>query len=238
MRVLYVFPHPDDESFGPAGVMHKQIREGHEVFLLTLTKFGTVKHGVKLDLSENEIGEIRRKEMLKVSETLELTGLSILDFNDSKLKNTDPRVLESAVIKGIQNTKPNVVVTYPIHGITGFEDHIITHSIVKRAFVEAKDEFPFIKRLAFYTLTEEQANSEKRFPLIGSGRNDIDCIVEITETDIEKNRRALDCYVTYKEVIEKTQKKEHINRYNAFEFFKEDFAPPVNELFEGLRVSQ
>ncbi|EGL81366.1 LmbE family protein [Caldalkalibacillus thermarum TA2.A1] len=37
MNILYIFPHPDDESFGPAAVMHQQIKAGHRVYLLTLT---------------------------------------------------------------------------------------------------------------------------------------------------------------------------------------------------------
>ena len=32
MRILYIFSHPDDESFGPARVMSKQRREGHAVY--------------------------------------------------------------------------------------------------------------------------------------------------------------------------------------------------------------
>ena len=38
MRILYVYPHPDDESFGPARAMAAQRRQGHEVYLLTLTR--------------------------------------------------------------------------------------------------------------------------------------------------------------------------------------------------------
>ena len=234
MRILYVFPHPDDESYGPAAVMHKQISESHEVFLLTLTKGGATKQRLKLNHSVKEMGEIRYKEMLNVAETLQLTGMNILDFEDSGLKEADPRIIETAVMNEINKTKPNVVVTYPVHGISGFEDHVITHSLVKRAFVEAKEKYSFLKRLAFYTITEEQAHSGEHFQLKGSGRNEIDCIVEVNETDIEKNRQALDCYITYKEVIEKTNIKTNINRYNAFEFFMEDFAPPVNDLFEEL----
>jgi LmbE family N-acetylglucosaminyl deacetylase len=40
MKIMYIFPHPDDESFGPAGAINKQIEEGNEVILLTLTKGG------------------------------------------------------------------------------------------------------------------------------------------------------------------------------------------------------
>jgi hypothetical protein len=38
MKILYIFPHPDDESFGVAHVMSKQLREGNEVYLLTLLR--------------------------------------------------------------------------------------------------------------------------------------------------------------------------------------------------------
>jgi len=34
-KVLYIYPHPDDEAFGPAAVIYEQVREGHEVYLLT-----------------------------------------------------------------------------------------------------------------------------------------------------------------------------------------------------------
>ena len=47
MTILYVYPHPDDESFGPAGVMHKQRRDGHAVHLLTLTRGGATKQRFK-----------------------------------------------------------------------------------------------------------------------------------------------------------------------------------------------
>lgn len=233
MRILYIFPHPDDESYGPACVMHKQLREGHQVFLLTLTKGGATKQRLKLNLSIDDMGKIRYKEMLNVAETIGLTGLTVLDFKDSGLKETDPRIIEKSIVEEITKVRPDAVVTYPVHGISGFEDHLITHSIVKRAFLDAKEENPFLKRLAFYTLTEEQANAGEHFTLKGSGRNEIDCIVEVGGDDIEVNKKALDCYETYKEVIEKTGIKDHINRYNSFEFFMEDFSPPVDDLFSG-----
>jgi hypothetical protein len=40
MKILYIFPHPGDESFDPAGAIHSQVIAGHEVDLLTLTRGG------------------------------------------------------------------------------------------------------------------------------------------------------------------------------------------------------
>ena len=67
MRILYVFAHPDDESFGPARVMSKQRRQGHEVYLLTLTRGGATRQRHKFGYSVDEMGEVRYKEMLDVA---------------------------------------------------------------------------------------------------------------------------------------------------------------------------
>lgn len=40
MKILYVFPHPDDESFVPAGAINPQLQDGNKVYLFTLTKGG------------------------------------------------------------------------------------------------------------------------------------------------------------------------------------------------------
>ena len=71
MKILYIFPHPDDESFGPAHLMSKQRRDGHDVYLLTLTKGGATKQRHKYGYSIEEMGEIRYKEMLDVEKVQE-----------------------------------------------------------------------------------------------------------------------------------------------------------------------
>lgn len=94
MKILYIFPHPDDESFGPARAMHKQLRQGHEVYLLTLTKGGATKVRHKYNYTIEQMGEVRHKEMLNVEKTLGLTGMTVLDMPDSGLKDMDPRDIE------------------------------------------------------------------------------------------------------------------------------------------------
>ncbi|HSE40762.1 MAG TPA: PIG-L family deacetylase, partial [Acidobacteriota bacterium] len=153
MRILFIFPHPDDESFGPAPVIKKQINQGHEVFLLTLTRGGATKVRHRLGTSIEEMGKIRHKEMLKVEKVLQLTGMTVLDLPDSRLSEFDPIELEKIITEQIQLIQPAIIVTYPVHGVSGFHDHIVTHAIVKRVFVQMKkDGADFLKRLAFITL--------------------------------------------------------------------------------------
>src|SRR5690606_8865113 len=85
LTFLYVFPHPDDESFGPAPAMARQVREGHAVHLLTLTRGGATKQRHRLGLSVEAMGEVRKREMDAVARTLGLDTLAVLDLPDGGL---------------------------------------------------------------------------------------------------------------------------------------------------------
>ena len=234
MKILYIYPHPDDESFGPAVAMSYQNRQGHEVFLLTLTRGGATKQRHKYGYSIEKMGEVRYNEMLDVEKTLGLAGMKVLDFPDSGLKEIDPRDLEKAVIEEIHSVKPEVVVTYPVHGISGFHDHLVTHAVVKHAYLEVKEHTDFLKRLAFHTITEEQATQSKLFPLHGSTPQEIDCIYHSDDADVERANNALDCYVTFQETIKNSGIREMLSKEIYFEIFQEDFKPPLNDLFEAF----
>ncbi|MFC2078388.1 PIG-L family deacetylase [Candidatus Bipolaricaulota bacterium] len=236
MKILYVFPHPDDESFGPARAISAQIRAGHEVNLLTLTKGGATKERHKLGYSIDQMGNVRFQEMQQVAQVLGLSDLTVLDFPDSGLKELDPRVLETAIADHLACVVPDITVTYPVHGISGFHDHLITHAIVKRVYMQMRDEpGSTLKRLAFFTLTPEQAEvGSGQHSLSSSTIEEVDCLMTVEEEDMAVLRQALDCYVTYRGMIEKTGIKESMNRVVAFEFFQESFDPPVAAIDSGL----
>ncbi len=234
MKILYIFPHPDDESFGPAHAIAKQRREGHEVYLLTLTKGGATKQRHKFGYSIEEMGEVRYKEMLEVAKTLDLTDLTVLDLPDSGLKEMDPRDIEAVIRKHIEKFKPDVVVTYAVHGISGFHDHLICHAVVKSVYVEMKEKAGYPKRLALFTITAEEAAKQKHFKLSSSTDEEIDCIVETNEDDIAKAIKALDCYVSYGDTIKDTNIHQHINKNVVFEIFREKHDPKLKDIFEKL----
>lgn len=236
MKVLYIFPHPDDESFGPAAAMSKQRRDGHEVFLLTLTKGGATKQRFKYDLSVEQMGEVRFKEMLEVAKVLDLSGMKVLDLPDSGLKEMDPREIEKAIREEIERIKPDVVVTYAVHGISGFHDHLISHAVVKRVYVEMKENSPYLKRLAFFTISKDMASSPGIFQLSCSTEEEIDCICNVDEVDIENCMKALDCYVTFKETIEASGIRNKINDKVYFEIYQEEFKDKLNDIFEKIII--
>jgi len=234
MRILYIYPHPDDESFGTAHAMSKQSRQGHEVYLLTLTRGGATKQRIKFNFSIEEMGEVRYQEMLEVAKVLNLTELRVLDLPDSGLKEMDPREIEEQIKREITRVLPDVIATYAVHGISGFHDHLVTHAVVKHCFVDLKGNLPGLKRLAFHTISEEEASQSQYFQLKGSTEQEIDCKMKVDQVDIHNAHKALDCYVTFEETIKNTNIKEFISSTVLFELYQENFDPPLQDLFESL----
>ena len=182
------------------------------------------------------MGEVRYREMLNVAKVLDLSSMTVLDLPDSGLKEMDPRAIEAAIQSHIEEIQPDIVLTYAVHGISGFHDHLVSHAVVKRLFLAMHDAgADYLKRLAFVTITEEIAKEKsKLFHLSGSTAAEIDCIIEVDQEDLERNLRALDCYVTFQETIERSGIKDAISRRAVFEIFQEDFSEPLTDLTDQL----
>ncbi len=233
MRILYVFPHPDDESFGPGPVIHRQAREGHRVALLTLTRGGATRQRERLGLSVEEMGRVRAEELRAAAEVLGVEKLEVLDFPDGGLKWEDPLELEAAVRKRVERFRPDVLVTYAVHGISGHPDHLVGHAAVKRVFCELRregEEAP--RRLALFTLVAEQVAED--LDLGTSEEDEVGCVVEVGAQDMAAGRRALERYETYREVIERHRPLEHVGRRVRFELFGERPNPTLEDLTAAL----
>lgn len=242
MKILYIFPHPDDESFGPAGAIHQQIRNNHQVHLLTLTRGGATSVRFKLNLSVEEMGEVRFKEMLRVKNSLGLSSMEVLNFPDSGLKELDPRIIEEAISTHIAKVRPSIIVTYPVHGGSGFHDHLVTHAVVKRVFLSLRDSgADYLKRLAYFTMPDDakrpgiQDDGWPRLKL--SEEALIDCVTILSEADVLAMKDALLCYESYQEMVQKVGVIEKIGRHVHFEIAFEDHKPPLRDLAEMVDMS-
>jgi hypothetical protein len=114
--------------------------------------------------------------------------------------------------------------------------------VVKRAYVGLRERASYLKRLAFYTMTEEEVAEFEWVHLTGSKPEDIDVVVPLDEVDLEAMRRALDCYVTYAATIDAHQDgtgiKRNISRKAVFELYQEAHDPPLESLFDGLKETE
>ncbi len=232
MRILYIFPHPDDESFGPAAVISAQLREGHEVFLLTLTRGGatSVRHTLGLDI--DQMGDVRYAEMLEVEKTLGLTGMTVLDLPDGKLKEMEPQEIERVIADEVERLRPELLISYPVHGISGFQDHLVTHAVVKHVFVDLRSRgADYLKRLAFYTLGASTPGIDTSVHKLHRSRpEEIDCVMSVLPEDHAAMKRALDCYVTYQKMIADSNVLYIASGDHHFEIFGEEHQPPLSDI--------
>ncbi len=233
MTLLYVFPHPDDESFGPGPAIARQVREGHTVHLLTLTRGGATSVRHDLGLSVEEMGAVRERETRCVAETLGIE-LEVLDYPDGELAGLDPRVLEAEVERAIAETKPDVVVTYDTHGNSVHPDHLVAHAVVKRAFCAARERADAPRRLALFALVEEAMTDDAPSHLQGTPRAEIGAVVAFTDADHAKGQAALDCYGTYAPVIEEHRPLRQVTDGVGFVLFQETHDAPLDSLTAGL----
>lgn len=234
--LLYVFPHPDDESFGPAPAIARQRREGHAVHLLTLTRGEATKQRHTFGYSKDKMGDVRYAEMQDVAEALDLNSLIVLDFPDGELDALDPRQLEEAVAERIDAVDPHVVVTYAVHGISGHPDHLVSHHVVKRVFCAQRDAAgSALERLAFFTLSEDVPDRPAH--LQTSPDAAIDVVAPFSDEDHARAQAALDCYVTYQDVVEEHQPLRSVAQGVCFELFQETHAPPLGALTAGLEAA-
>jgi len=233
--LLYVFPHPDDECFGPAPALARQRRNGHDVHLLTLTRGEATSQRERLGYSKEQMAETRYEEMQNVAETLDLSSLTVLEYPDGQLAELNPLVLEEEVARAVHETEPDVVITYPVHGISGHPDHLVSHAVVKRVVCALQaDGASHPQRLAFFTLPPPPEDADRPAHLRHSPASLIDCVVRPEARDMETAREALYCYETYRPVIEKHQPLRSSEDGVSFELFGEAPDPPLSSLLDDL----
>lgn len=234
MTLLYVFPHPDDESFGPGPAIARQVREGHAVSILTLTKGGATKVRHDLGKSVQEMGEIRERETQAAADALG-AEVTVLDYPDGGLNDLDPRDLEHVIERKIEAVRPDVVVTYAVHGNSVHPDHLVAHAVVKRAYCAACDEMAgrSPRRLAFFTLVEDDLDDAPD-GFHATARDDVDAVVTFSDADLGAGQAALDAYETYQSVVQEQDPLSLVADGVAFTLFQEAHDPPLGSLTDDL----
>jgi LmbE family N-acetylglucosaminyl deacetylase len=154
LKLLAVFAHPDDESFGIGGTLAKYAAEGVKVSLICATG------GEEGEINDPSLGEIRERELRCACDVLGISKLHLLGYRDSGMAGTtandDPRSLAQAdphevvgkIVRLIRQIRPQVVVTFEEGGGYGHPDHKAAHRHAKAAFYAAGDPTQYPEHLA------------------------------------------------------------------------------------------
>lgn len=150
-RLLIVYAHPDDESFGNAGTIVRYTAAGTDVHYACATRGDVGEVDPALLAGYADLAALRTAEMRRAAEAIGLSSVHFLGYRDSgmqgSVENDHPQafchaprdVVTGQVVGLIRALKPQVVVTFNPYGGYGHPDHIAAHYATIAAFPAAAD---------------------------------------------------------------------------------------------------
>ncbi|MCC7415632.1 MAG: PIG-L family deacetylase [Acidobacteria bacterium] len=144
LRLLAVFAHPDDESFGVGATLARYAAEGVELSLLTATRgdggrFRGLAPGDPKHPGPDELARIREAELAAAASVLGIGHVVLLDYHDRQLDRVDPREMVTCIAGHLRRVRPHVVLTFGPDGVYGHPDHIAMAQFTAAAAVAAAD---------------------------------------------------------------------------------------------------
>lgn len=134
MKIIFVFAHPDDESFSSAGLIAKLTKKGVCVKLITATKGEAGQVGNPPITSKENLGKTREKELRKAAKILGIKQIYFLGYTDGELIRVAKKELSQKILKIFKIEKPDAVVTFNEEGASLHPDHIQIHKAATKAF--------------------------------------------------------------------------------------------------------
>lgn len=157
VRILTLYAHPDDESFGPAALLAKYARQGAVIHGVFATRG---EHGQPLDGAEvgpEEMGRLREQDLREAATAIGYAGIELLDYEDGTLEKVAPRELEQHALAAIRLHRPDVVLAFGPAGITRHPDHLAMHVATVGAFHRARQEGLPLRALFYDCVPPERA---------------------------------------------------------------------------------
>ena len=212
MKIIFVFAHPDDESFSSGGTIALLKKNHATIKLITATKGeGGQTNGI---CKKEELGSIREKELKRAARVLGIDEIFFLGFKDGTLINIPKDKLIQEILKILKIEKPDIVVTFDKNGGSNHPDHKTISEAGTKAFMQFSKLSK--KRVALYHTAipksylakYKKSGLEYRVfgEMIGTPDQDITTVVDIKNT-FSKKIRALMCHKTQKKDVDRYLKR-------------------------------
>ncbi|MBR8658591.1 MULTISPECIES: PIG-L deacetylase family protein [Brevibacillus] len=123
-HILFVFAHPDDETFTSGVTICKYAQQPDTtISLVCATRGEAGKAGDPPLCTQAELPSFRERELREAATILGIDNLLFLDYTDKRLSSVPEDELISRIQAVIASCQPQVVVTFAPHGISGHPDH-------------------------------------------------------------------------------------------------------------------
>lgn len=140
LKLLAVFPHPDDETLGLGSTLARYAAEGVATYLVCATRGERGWFDSEgPDPGFEGVARIREAELRCAAECLGLHEVNFLDYVDGDVDQADPVEIIGKIVTHIRRIQPHIVVTFPPDGTYGHPDHIALSQFTNGALVCAAD---------------------------------------------------------------------------------------------------
>jgi LmbE family N-acetylglucosaminyl deacetylase len=175
--IVAIFAHPDDETFGPGGTLHK-LTKNNTVYTICSTDGGAGEN--YSNDHTHSISDIRHAELTRASKILGVKEVFFLGFKDGTLNNNQYHDIADAVQAKLLEIQPDIVITFEQKGVSGHIDHIAMSMIT--SFVARN--IPSISEVWFYGNLKERAETRKDYFVYypqGYDRSEFNLVVDIND---------------------------------------------------------
>jgi LmbE family N-acetylglucosaminyl deacetylase len=216
MKLLAVFAHPDDETFGPGGTLARYALTGHTCRLVTFTRGEAGSLGPARNLTPEELGRLRSVELECAVSALQLSSYRVCDLPDKKLAGLPPETGLAVIRREIETFEPDLLVTFHKDGISGHPDH----QTVARWCLQAARETIGL-RLLGYGIAESQAHHVGFRRLRPIPDAEVTHIIDVTSY-LEYKLKAIDCHRSQAELWDRLRSVEGgFSQYAKWEHFSQ-----------------
>jgi N-acetylglucosamine malate deacetylase 2 len=132
-----ILAHPDDESVGCAGALALAHENGATTRLLIATRG---EAGTPDGQPDPDFGGVRESELICAARKLGLDEVSILDgYADGAVADEAFERLIGEIQAWLEERRPQAVITFGPHGVTGHPDHIVVGNATRWAVERLSD---------------------------------------------------------------------------------------------------
>ncbi len=134
MKALFVFAHPDDESFSSGGTIAKLTKKGVIVKLITATYGEAGRTGNPPLTTQEKLGSVREQELRRAGKILGISQIFFLGLIDGTLHKIPAVKIADKIFSILHKEQPDIVVTFNKEGGSKHTDHIQVSKAVTLAF--------------------------------------------------------------------------------------------------------
>jgi N-acetylglucosamine malate deacetylase 2 len=138
-RLLFIYAHPDDESFAVAGVARMYADRGAEIALVTATRGDAGRAGEPPLCAREDLPARREAELLAAAKILGIGHVTVLDYADKHLAEAPTNAIRRQLVEAIRRHRPEVIVTFDPDGANLHPDHVAISRFAIDAAAAAAD---------------------------------------------------------------------------------------------------